>query len=69
MYKQSRQAESFDFIVDELRVAALPLDNVIVATRACAIDLWVARLIGFVALVLLLDGRNVRLVVLFHVTN
>ena len=58
-----RQIKGFDLIVDELRVAALPFDNVVVSARAPAIDLRIARLVGFVALVLLFDGRNVRLVI------
>lgn len=37
--------------------------------RTPAIDLRIALLVGLVALVLLFDGRNVRLVILFHVTN
>ena len=48
---------------------ALPFDDVVVASRARFVYLRIARLIGFVAFVLLFDGRNVRLVILFHVTN
>ena len=58
-----------DPVVDELRVAALSLDNVVVSARASAIDLRIARAIGFIPLVLLFDGRDIRLVILFHVTN
>ena len=64
-----RQVKGFDLIVDELRVAALPFDDVVVASRARGVYLRVTRPIGFIPLVLLFDGRNVRLVILFHVTN
>ena len=64
-----RQVEGFDLIVDELRIAALPFDNVVVAARAPAIDLRIARPIGFIPLVLLFDGCNVRFVILFHVAH
>ena len=64
-----RQVKSLDLIVDKLRVAPLPFDNVVVASCARFVNLGIARLVGFISLILLFDGRNVRLVILFHVTN
>ena len=63
------QVESLNLIVDKLRVRPLPFDNVVIVPRAREVYLRVDRLISFVALVLLFDGCNVRLVILFHVTN
>ena len=58
-----------DPVVDELRVAALPLDNVVIAFRSYVINIGVVSPIGLVSLIFLFDGRNVRFVILFHVTN
>ena len=63
------QVESFNLIVDKLRVRPLPFDNVVIVPRAREVYLRVDRLIGFVARIFIFDGRNVRLVILFHVTN
>ena len=63
------QVESLNLNVDKLRVRPLPFDNVVIVPRAREVYLRVDRLISFVALVLLFDGCNVRLVILFHVTN
>ena len=67
--ENEQKAEAMEQNRAELCVVTLPLDNLVVAARARAVDLRIARLIGVVAFVLLFDGRNVRLVILFHVTN
>ena len=64
-----KQVESLNLIVNKLCVRPLPFDNVVIVPRAREVYLRVDRLISFVALVLLFDGCNVRLVILLHVTN
>ena len=58
-----------DPVVDELRVAALPLDNVVIAFRSYVINIGVVSPVDLVSLIFLFDARNVRFVLLFHVTN
>ena len=58
------QIESFNLVVDKLCVRALPFYNVVIVPRAREVYLRIYRLIGFIALVLLFDGCNVRLGIL-----
>lgn len=62
--------EFFQPTVDESRVAAIRLDEVVIETRAFAVDLRVELgAIGFVTLVLPLDADDVAPLIFFHVTN
>lgn len=62
--------ELFQPTIDERGVAAARLDEVVIETRAFAVDLWVELgAIGFVTLILPLDADDVAPLIFFHVTN
>ena len=62
--------ESFQPTVDERGVAAIRLDEVVIETRAFAVDLRVELgTVIFVAFVLPLDADDVVPLIFFHVTN
>ena len=64
-----RQVELGYPAIDVLRVGALSLNDIVVVSGVSAVYLRIVSRMVYISFILLFDGRNIRLVIFFHVTN